>query len=55
MDAQNQLTIQKMAEGGYLIWPFAGLHDYREPIFACTTIDEALAFIRAMMTEAMGK
>ena len=50
---QTTLTIQRISQGGYLVWPCAGVHDFREPIFACTTIDEALEFMRDMIAEAV--
>ena len=47
--SQHLLTIERMPQGGYLIWPFAAPSDFRYPIFACTTINEALVFLRDMI------
>lgn len=47
--SQTTMTIDRMPEGGYLVVSGYGRDDFagpRRPVFACTDIDAALAFIR---------
>ncbi len=47
---QNRMTLERMTLGGFVVQADSVVPGtYNAPIFASTTIDEALKFIRAAM------
>lgn len=48
--SQSTLTIQRLPQGGYLVQDSYRRDDFSQQHFACTTIDEALKFIRDKIT-----
>lgn len=48
----TQLEIQKLPEGGYMVMPARGYNQqgmFWAPLFACTTIEEALKYIKGKL------
>lgn len=46
------LVIHKMPDGGFVIFTQSEISGaYNPPLFACTTIDEALKYIKKKLTE----
>lgn len=48
----TELEIHKVAEGGYVVWHaqcYADQRFIRAPLYACDTIDAALAYIKGRM------
>lgn len=48
--SQSVLTIQRLPQGGYVVQDGYRPDDFTQQRFACTTIDEALKFIRDKIT-----
>lgn len=44
--SQSELTIQRLPQGGFIVQAGYRPGDFTQQHFACTTIDEALKFIR---------
>ncbi len=47
--SQDELTLRRMPEGGFLVSAYGGRHEIMQFLFASTEIDKALEYIKGQV------